>query len=520
MTNKEWSLKKKIIVGVLTAVIIFALIIGIVYVAVYSNMGKVKVIPVSDVIYEDYNMDDYGISGTISTGITQDVTTEQGKVSEILVKQGDYVTKGTPVVRFDSTSAQLELEQSKIDLQTKQVDLNNARAKLDLLNNAQPYVRTIQVPVNNSNSTDDSDDKSNSDDTTTTDTSDDKDSTDDSDESTDEKTTEESSKTDEENASSSDSEEESSESDKKVEYQDVVVETEEPEYQTADGEIYTETDLRKEKSNTTSEIGSLEIDLKEAQQTIEAAQKEVENCTVTASLDGYVTKVSTAAMKSDEEETAEDLEEDEELDEESEVSEESVSMEEEDDGIVVQISSLDGLFVNSAISEWKLEKYGVGDSVYVMDWESGNTYEATITMISPYVSESYSESYQYMGGKAESYYPFSAQINQDGTGLESGDYVDITFQKPSDSQMEEMSTDGTLSVMKAFVRTENGKKYVYIRGEDDLLHKTQVTVSGQSQETYTISEGLTIDDYIAFPYGKSIREGAATVEGSLDELYE
>ncbi len=147
MTSKEWSLRKKIIVGILVAAIIFAIVIGVVYVAVYSNMGKVKVISVYDTITYDYDSDSMSIEGTISTGVTQDVTSEDGKVSEILVKQGDYVEKGTALVRLDSTQASLELEQAKIDLQGKQVDLNDAKAKLDMLNNAQSYVETIQVPI-------------------------------------------------------------------------------------------------------------------------------------------------------------------------------------------------------------------------------------------------------------------------------------------------------------------------------------------------------------------------------------
>ena len=523
MTNKEWSLRKKIIVGILTAAVIFAVVIGAIYVAVYSNMGKVKVLPVSDVINEDYDSDDFGISGTISTGVTQDITTDQGKVSEILVNEGDYVQKGTPVVRFDSKSAQLELEQAKIDLQAKQVDLNEARAKLDMLNNAQSYVETIKVPVKKTEeeddqSTDDSeDDSAESTDSghqdSSTDTEDDSETSDSKDDSETSDSKDDSENNNSENESESETEEE-------TEYQEVVVESDEPQFQTADGEVYKESDLRKEKSTTTSEISNLEIDIKEAQQTIETAQKELENCTVKAQLDGYVTKVSTSAIKADEAEDESEEEADEGFDEESAEVEDTTIIDDEDDGIVVQISSLEGLFVNSAINEWKLEKYNVGDVVYVMDWESGNTYEATITMISPYASQAYADSYQYMGGGSESYYPFSAQIKQDGTGLESGDYVDVTFSKPSESAMDDMAESGSLSIMKAFVRTENGKKYVYVRGDDDLLHKKQVVVSAQSQETYTITEGLTVDDYIAFPYGKSVREGAATAEGTLDELYE
>ena len=525
MTNKEWSLKKKIIVGVLVAVVIFALVIGVVYVAVYSNMGKATVIPVSDIVYMDYDSDDFSMQGTISTGITQDVTSEQGKVTQILVNEGDYVKKGTALVRFDTTAAQLELEQAKLDLQSKQVDLNNAKAKLDMLNGAQSYVETIKVPVT---SQDESDETSDSSDKTSEENSDNDSSSSDSSSASEsgETTTSTSSGDSEKSDSSSDSEKSDSSSDsKEVEYQEVVVESDEPQFQTSDGTVYTETELRKEKSATNAEIVSLQTDIKEAEVTIEAAQKTLEACTVKATLDGYVTKVSQTALQDDEESETVVSEDVEEEDEDVEVNEDAVSSVPqdssiEDDGIVVQVSSMDGLYVNSVMSEWRMEKYDVGDVVYVMDWESGNTFEATITTISPYASEESAETYQYMGGSAESYYPFTAQITQDGSGLSSGDYVDVSFSKPMDSMEDEMTESDILSVMKAFVRTENGKKYVYIRDENNKLKKQEVKVSSQSQETYTIESGLTIDDYVAFPYGKNIREGVDTTEGSIDDLYE
>ena len=98
--------------------------------------------------------------------------------------------------------------------------------------------------------------------------------------------------------------------------------------------------------------------------------------------------------------------------------------------------------------------------------------------------------------------------------------MDISFTKPTSSQMESMEESGTLSIMKAFVRTENGKKYVYVQDENNKLHKQEVVISAQSQESYTIADGLSVDDYIAFPYGKNIREGANTIEGSIEDLYE
>ena len=60
----------------------------------------------------------------------------------------------------------------------------------------------------------------------------------------------------------------------------------------------------------------------------------------------------------------------------------------------------------------------------------------------------------------------------------------------------------------------------YRRGEDQLLHKQYVT-TGVVQWGYTeIKSGLTADDWIAFPYGKDVKENAETIESdNSDDFY-
>nr|MCR5545747.1 biotin/lipoyl-binding protein [Lachnospiraceae bacterium] len=147
MQSKEWSTKKKIVAGIIAVLLIFALIIGIIYIAVYSNRGKVIVVPLDDITYYDDEDDEANIEGTISTGVTQDVTLDQGNVTEILVEQGAYVKKGDALVRFDSTAANMQLEQARINLEGLKVDLTTANNKLTMLDQAEKYVETVKVPV-------------------------------------------------------------------------------------------------------------------------------------------------------------------------------------------------------------------------------------------------------------------------------------------------------------------------------------------------------------------------------------
>ncbi len=139
MQGKEWSLKKKIIVGIFSTILVFALVIGVVYIAVYSNRGTVLVVPVSDVVYGDYNSDDYGIQGTISTGNVQNIRKDEGKVSKIYVSEGDSVKKGAVLVQFETTMEDLELKQAQINLESRKLDLFRAQKKLEMLNAAKPY---------------------------------------------------------------------------------------------------------------------------------------------------------------------------------------------------------------------------------------------------------------------------------------------------------------------------------------------------------------------------------------------
>ena len=63
------------------------------------------------------------------------------------------------------------------------------------------------------------------------------------------------------------------------------------------------------------------------------------------------------------------------------------------------------------------------------------------------------------------------------------------------------------------ITDESGKNYVYLQGEDGLLKKQYVKV-GKSLWGYylEITSGVTLQDKIAFPYGKNVSEGAPTNE--------
>jgi hypothetical protein len=72
-----------------------------------------------------------------------------------------------------------------------------------------------------------------------------------------------------------------------------------------------------------------------------------------------------------------------------------------------------------------------------------------------------------------------------------------------------------------FIRTENGRSYVWVRGADGTLEQRYVTTGKSLWGSYTeILEGISEEDFVAFPYGKNLKSGAETLESDLSALYE
>ena len=155
-----------------------------------------------------------------------------------------------------------------------------------------------------------------------------------------------------------------------------------------------------------------------------------------------------------------------------------------------------------------------GDIVTVTSWQNGGQYDARIGSISPYPDTSG----MFEDAGSQTFYPFTATILDSNAGFESGEWVEVTYTASADSLSGESDSD-TMTIMKAFVREEDNKKYVFIRGEDGKLKKQYVITGSLTDSGYEILSGLSATDWIAFPYGKNVKEGARTREGTLEDIY-
>ena len=230
------------------------------------------------------------------------------------------------------------------------------------------------------------------------------------------------------------------------------------------------------------EIGQLETSLKVAKLDLEKKKSELGDGNVYAEFDGTVKAVrdATEAFNSSE--------------------------------AVVELSGGGGYYVTGALSEMDLGSVQVGDTVQISSWRTGVNCEGEIVSIDDYPAQNGSNWGD--GNSNVSYYPFKVFVSEDAN-LQPNDYVEMQYQKTAEAD----SAD-SLYLESFFLRSENGKSYVMVRGENDKLEKRWVQTGRDLWGSYTqIRGGLTLEDYVAFPYGRDVVEGAHTQEATADQLY-
>ena len=242
---------------------------------------------------------------------------------------------------------------------------------------------------------------------------------------------------------------------------------------------YTAAEIASMRADKQAEIKELEFNIKVSEAEYSIMQKAADSGEVTAEFDGTVIAMQDPEMAAG------------------------------SDQPFLKVSGGGGFYVTGAVSERELDNIQIGQKVSVMSWENYMSYEGTVVEIQQFPQDS--EGYYYGGSQNVSYYPYKVFIDE-SADLQDGYYVSMTLQAGEDHD--------NLYVNSAFVRTEGASSYVYVRGEDGKLEKRTIQVGGSLWGSYTeVRGGLTADDYIAFPYGKTVKEGAPTQEGTWDDLY-
>ncbi|MGN0299107.1 MAG: biotin/lipoyl-binding protein [Lachnospiraceae bacterium] len=249
------------------------------------------------------------------------------------------------------------------------------------------------------------------------------------------------------------------------------------------GIIYTAEEIAQMLYEKQSEIQTKDIELRTAQLQYEKMQSELNDGIVYSELDGVVQDIGDSLTCK------------------------------QTGSVFMNVSAGGGYYVEAYINELDLDNIHVGDLVDINAWESGMYYQGEIVEISNYPS---TNNYSYSSNSNTSTYPIKIKLEEEAEVREY-ESVDITFES---TQNQENSDGNTFYLEIPFVRTENGESYVWVADENHQMRRQTIQVGKIVWDSYIeIKSGLTMDDYIAFPYGSSLEEGAAAVEKSMDDLY-
>ena len=176
---------------------------------------------------------------------------------------------------------------------------------------------------------------------------------------------------------------------------------------------------------------------------------------------------------------------------------------------VLKVSGGGGFYIQGVVSELERDNLVMGQEVTVNDWNTGMMYTGTIHSVGDLPSSR--GGYNGMNNPNASYYPLIVFV--DGSAdLQEGSYVSVQYSSGT--------SENGIYLENPYLRTENGKTYVLVRGENGRLEQRFVTTGKSLWGSYTqVLSGLSEDDFIAFPYGKNVKPGAPTREGDLGDLY-
>ena len=231
-----------------------------------------------------------------------------------------------------------------------------------------------------------------------------------------------------------------------------------------------------------NKIASLKLDIEENNLKITKLENKIKNKLVTSKLDGTVAYIGdevTGSYNGD---------------------------------AFLKVKSKDGFYVTGTVSELMLDQMKEGTLLQCTSYNSGS-FEAKVLNVSDYPVNSSNTNYGGDSNPNVSYYTFNAEITDRSLQFTDQDYVTVSLKSNKLAK-------GSLVVMKAFIRTENGTSYVY-KDVKGTLKKQQITVGSIVNSGYyaVVTSGLKSDDLLAFPYGDAVKEGAKTKEVTLDDMY-
>jgi len=241
---------------------------------------------------------------------------------------------------------------------------------------------------------------------------------------------------------------------------------------------YTASELAKAIRSQVKAVKDADLNVRRAQLDLKTAQESLDDGVVYAKRDGIVTKVSDPADPP------------------------------QDGTAFLTLSTSSGTYIQSALSELQLDKVKIGDTVTVTDWNTGSVYTGAVASIDTDPTDS--NSYSGMGNPNVSYYNFYIQVDEQMPN-DAGSGVSVALNDAGNAQ--------AMWLEAMFVRDDNGVYYV-MKEDNGRLVKQTVTVGDTMYDMMEIIDGLGEDDWIAFPYGSSAKQGSLTKHGDASEVWQ
>ena len=139
--------QKKIFVSAISLVLAAAMVLGIWYSVTHSKKDPIPVIAFSDVGMTEYWGDNMESHGPVSSDNIQTVfLSDTQTVTEVLVKEGDTVKKGDPMMTFDTTLSSLDLERKRLEVEKLKLELLEAEDDLKTIIGMRPMQPMPELP--------------------------------------------------------------------------------------------------------------------------------------------------------------------------------------------------------------------------------------------------------------------------------------------------------------------------------------------------------------------------------------
>ncbi len=258
---------------------------------------------------------------------------------------------------------------------------------------------------------------------------------------------------------------------------------------------------------TQNNIKRYEYEKKSKQAEMENLKKQIANADVTSPIQGIVKSISSNNGSDDSSDTSS-----------------SMNSDSEDSSAYMTIMATGEYRIKGKINEQNMAEISEGmDMIVYSRVDENQTWKGTLTSIDKESNSSNSSS-SYMYGDSgdssmtnSSTYPFYVDL-ESSDGLMLGQHVYLM----ADNGQEDEEADGLWLEDYYFITDDDGAvtNYVWAVDANDKLEKREVTLGDFNDETfkYEILDGLTVDDYIAFPSDECV-EGAA-VTRNAEDLYD